>query len=200
MATRLVRRPRARQLAVCTLVAAAQAAQQTAHKKAGDVISPCQDPGVPYTLQMYGNATGRFRELTLSVATAAGGAMDVSCGVILPATYRHREAGDSATITEDVGGAAAAAAAELVLAKQQPDVAAAAVAVYPTILAFAGVKPPPDRKRCETLEKLLAEGRGGVMSGSGFFDYGGRTPDELFRSRDAKLLSLKRHLRRLGDV
>jgi 3-hydroxybutyryl-CoA dehydrogenase len=67
-------------------------------------------------------------------------------------------------------------------------------------LANATVKPPPDRKRCETLEKLLAEGRGGVMSGSGFFDYGGRTPDELFRSRDAKLLSLKRHLRRLGDV
>ena len=67
-------------------------------------------------------------------------------------------------------------------------------------LANRTVKPPPDRDRCETLEKLLAEGRSGVMSGKGFFDYGGRTPDELFRSRDAKLLSLKRHLRKLGDV
>lgn len=67
-------------------------------------------------------------------------------------------------------------------------------------LANATVKPPPDRTRCETLEKLLAEGRSGVMSGRGFFDYGGRKPDELFRSRDAKLLSLKRHLRKLGDV
>lgn len=67
-------------------------------------------------------------------------------------------------------------------------------------LANDTVKPPPHRTRCETLEKLLAQGRGGVMQGRGFFDYGGRSPDELFRSRDAKLLSLKRHLRKLGDV
>jgi 3-hydroxybutyryl-CoA dehydrogenase len=67
-------------------------------------------------------------------------------------------------------------------------------------LANDTVKPPPHSTRCETLERLLAEGRGGVMQGRGFFDYDGRSPDELFASRDAKLLSLKRHLRKLGDV
>lgn len=67
-------------------------------------------------------------------------------------------------------------------------------------LANDTVKPPPHTTRSATLDKLLAEGRGGVMQGKGFFDYGGRTPDELFKSRDAKLLSLKRHLRKLGDI
>lgn len=67
-------------------------------------------------------------------------------------------------------------------------------------LANATVVPAPDRTRCETLERLLAAGRGGVMSGAGFFDYGGRAPDALFRARDARLLSLKQHLRRIGDI
>lgn len=67
-------------------------------------------------------------------------------------------------------------------------------------LANDTVKPPPHTTRSATLDKLLAEGRGGVMQGKGFFDYGGRTPDDLFKSRDAKLLSLKRHLRKLGDI
>jgi 3-hydroxybutyryl-CoA dehydrogenase len=67
-------------------------------------------------------------------------------------------------------------------------------------LANATVVPAPDRTRCETLETLLAAGRGGVMTGAGFFDYGGRSPDELFRARDERLLSLKQHLRRIGDI
>jgi 3-hydroxybutyryl-CoA dehydrogenase len=67
-------------------------------------------------------------------------------------------------------------------------------------LANATVKPAPDRTRCETLEKLLEAGRAGVMSGAGFFDYGGRSPDELFRARDERLLSLKRHLRDIGGI
>lgn len=67
-------------------------------------------------------------------------------------------------------------------------------------LANATVVPAPDRTRCETLEKLLEAGRSGVMSGAGFFDYGGRSPDELFRARDERLLSLKRHLRDIGGI
>jgi 3-hydroxybutyryl-CoA dehydrogenase len=55
--------------------------------------------------------------------------------------------------------------------------------------------PPAVRDRCETLEKLLAEGRTGVMAGKGFFDWGGRSAEELFRERDAKLLALKQALR-----
>jgi 3-hydroxybutyryl-CoA dehydrogenase len=67
-------------------------------------------------------------------------------------------------------------------------------------LANATVVPAPDRTRCETLETLLAAGRGGVMTGAGFFEYGGRSADELFRARDERLLSLKQHLRRIGDI
>lgn len=55
--------------------------------------------------------------------------------------------------------------------------------------------PPALRGKCETLEKLLAEGRTGVMAGKGFFDWGGKSPEELFRVRDEKLLALKRALR-----
>lgn len=51
--------------------------------------------------------------------------------------------------------------------------------------------PPVPRGRCDTLDKLVAEGRMGVMSGAGFFDYGGRPPEQLFAERDRNLLRLK---------
>lgn len=54
--------------------------------------------------------------------------------------------------------------------------------------------PPEVRETSETLEKLIADGRGGVMSGAGFFDYGGADPQELFRQRDVELIELKRSL------
>jgi 3-hydroxybutyryl-CoA dehydrogenase len=52
----------------------------------------------------------------------------------------------------------------------------------------------------EALDKLIAEGRTGVMSGKGYFDWGNRSPDELFRERDRKLLALKRALRDIGRM
>ncbi|MEP3116156.1 hypothetical protein [Nisaea sp.] len=42
-----------------------------------------------------------------------------------------------------------------------------------------------------TLEGLIADGKMGVMNGSGYFDYGDMKPDELFRNRDIGLLKLK---------
>jgi len=63
-------------------------------KKAGDVISPCNDPGVPYTLQGLANTTGRFREISVTIDVPSEVAsvlkqdsLQVSCGVILPASY-----------------------------------------------------------------------------------------------------------------
>lgn len=55
--------------------------------------------------------------------------------------------------------------------------------------------PPEPRGECTTLTKLLAEGRTGVMCGKGFFDWGDKSPEELFRIRDEKLLALKRAAR-----
>ncbi|MGI9509121.1 MAG: 3-hydroxyacyl-CoA dehydrogenase family protein [Geminicoccaceae bacterium] len=54
---------------------------------------------------------------------------------------------------------------------------------------------PPDVKdSSRSIDALIAEGRQGVMSGAGFYDYGDSTPEELFRTRDRKLLALKRAL------
>ena len=57
--------------------------------------------------------------------------------------------------------------------------------------------PPEPRARSETLEQLVASGRTGVLAGAGFYDYGGQTPETLFRERDLKLLKLKAALQKL---
>lgn len=60
--------------------------------------------------------------------------------------------------------------------------------------------PPVPRDHSETLDKLIAEGRTGVMAGKGYFDWGDRGPEELFRERDRKLLALKQALRKIGPM
>jgi 3-hydroxybutyryl-CoA dehydrogenase len=60
--------------------------------------------------------------------------------------------------------------------------------------------PPPVRGHSETLDKLIEEGRTGVMAGKGYFDWGDRSPEELFRERDRKLLALKQALRKIGPM
>jgi 3-hydroxybutyryl-CoA dehydrogenase len=60
--------------------------------------------------------------------------------------------------------------------------------------------PPEPRGHSETLDALIAQGRTGVMSGKGYFDWGDRTPEELFRERDRKLLALKQALRKIGPM
>lgn len=67
-------------------------------------------------------------------------------------------------------------------------------------LANAMVPPPPPKTRCETIDRLVAEGATGVEAGRGFYDYGGRSPAELFAERDRKLLALKRALREIGSM
>jgi 3-hydroxybutyryl-CoA dehydrogenase len=60
--------------------------------------------------------------------------------------------------------------------------------------------PPAPRGHSEALDALIAEGRTGVMSGKGYFDWGDRSPEELFRERDRKLLALKQCLRKIGPM
>ncbi|HET6183079.1 MAG TPA: 3-hydroxyacyl-CoA dehydrogenase family protein [Acetobacteraceae bacterium] len=67
-------------------------------------------------------------------------------------------------------------------------------------LANRTYTPPEVKGRSETLDRLLAEGRTGVMAGKGYFDWGERSPEELFRERDRKLLALKRALRAIGPL
>ena len=60
--------------------------------------------------------------------------------------------------------------------------------------------PPEPQGRSETLDKLIAEGRTGVMAGKGYFDWGDSSPEDLFRERDRKLLALKQALRKIGPM
>jgi 3-hydroxybutyryl-CoA dehydrogenase len=60
--------------------------------------------------------------------------------------------------------------------------------------------PPEPKGYSATLDKLIAEGRTGVMAGKGYFDWGDRSPEELFRERDRKLLALKQVLRKIGPM
>ena len=52
-------------------------------------------------------------------------------------------------------------------------------------------QPPVPKPSSPTIDRLAEEGRYGVMSGAGFFDYGGKSPAEIFRNRDMGLLRLK---------
>ncbi len=61
-------------------------------------------------------------------------------------------------------------------------------------------QPPPPRRRSETLDKLCDEGRTGIMAGRGYYDWGGRSPEELFRERDRKLLALKKAMKDVGRM
>lgn len=64
-----------------------------------------------------------------------------------------------------------------------------------TVLTNGSYVPPPEPKDSPALDALLAEGRTGVMAGKGFYDWGGRSPAELFRERDRRLLALKQGMR-----
>jgi 3-hydroxybutyryl-CoA dehydrogenase len=65
-------------------------------------------------------------------------------------------------------------------------------------LANRTYTPPEPSGRSRVVDDLVAKGRTGVMSGAGFYDYGGADPAELFRERDRKLLAMKRALQDVG--
>ncbi len=65
------------------------------------------------------------------------------------------------------------------------------------VLALGTYEPPKPTGRSATLDRLVAQGRTGVMAGAGFYDYGGKTPAELLASRDRRLLALKKALRQI---
>ena len=69
-----------------------------------------------------------------------------------------------------------------------------------TVLTNGSYVPPPEPTKSPTLDRLVAEGRTGVMAGKGFFDWGDATPAELFRERDRRLLKLKRALREIPPM
>lgn len=67
-------------------------------------------------------------------------------------------------------------------------------------LANRTYTPPAARETSPTLEGLLAEGRTGAMSGRGYYDWGGKSPEDLFRARDRKLIAIRRAMREAGSM
>ena len=61
-------------------------------------------------------------------------------------------------------------------------------------------RPPVPQGRRETLDRLIAKGRTGVILGKGYFERGGHSPEDLFQERDRKLLALKQALRAIGPM
>ena len=68
------------------------------------------------------------------------------------------------------------------------------------IIANAQYQPPARRTRSETVDALVSRGKLGVKSGSGFYEYGGRTPEEIMKERDLKLIKLKKFLTEMGEL
>jgi 3-hydroxybutyryl-CoA dehydrogenase len=60
--------------------------------------------------------------------------------------------------------------------------------------------PPVPKGNSPSLDKLLEVGRGGVMSGAGYFDYNGMSPAELFKNRDVGLLRLKSEVAQIEEI
>jgi 3-hydroxybutyryl-CoA dehydrogenase len=61
-------------------------------------------------------------------------------------------------------------------------------------------EPPPSLERSAVIDRLVAQGKLGVKSGSGFYDYGGRSPEEIMKERDVKLIKLREFLKELGEL
>lgn len=61
-------------------------------------------------------------------------------------------------------------------------------------LASKAYQPPTATGRSKVVDDLISQGRKGVLSGAGFYDYGGTPAEVLIRNRDKELLALKRAL------
>ena len=73
------------------------------------------------------------------------------------------------------------------------------LALSQSILANGSYTPPPPRRKSAVLDKLVAEGRTGVLAGAGYYDWDADA-EKLFEERDRKLIELKQALRRIGTM
>ena len=68
------------------------------------------------------------------------------------------------------------------------------------ILRNRQYEPPRLTDRSPTVDALVAQGKLGAKTGSGFYDYGNRTTEEIMKERDLKLIKLREFLERLGEL
>ena len=68
------------------------------------------------------------------------------------------------------------------------------------VILNADFKIAPQMTRSKTLDELVAQGRMGAKNGKGFYEYGGRSPAEIMKERDMKLVKLREFLRGIGEL
>jgi len=61
-------------------------------------------------------------------------------------------------------------------------------------------EPPRPEGRSEIIDQLVSQRKLGVKSGSGFYDYGNRSTEEIMKERDIKLIRLREFLKELGEL
>ena len=61
-------------------------------------------------------------------------------------------------------------------------------------------EPPQGMDRSPSIDRLVSQGRLGVKTGSGFYEYEGRSTEEIMRERDIKLIKLREFLKNLGEM
>lgn len=68
------------------------------------------------------------------------------------------------------------------------------------ILRNKSYTPPPVKESSPAVDALISQGRLGVKSGHGFYDYGKMPIEDILKERDKKLLKLKEFLSQLGEL
>jgi len=68
------------------------------------------------------------------------------------------------------------------------------------IISNASYKVPPQRTKSKSVDRLVEQGKLGVKTGSGFYEYGGRSTEEIMKERDIKLIKLREFLKEMGEL
>ncbi len=68
------------------------------------------------------------------------------------------------------------------------------------VLSNQTYKVPPQSTKSRTVDQLLSQGKLGVKTGSGYYEYGGRSTEEIMKERDMMLIKLREFLKELGEL
>ncbi len=68
------------------------------------------------------------------------------------------------------------------------------------ILSNATYKIPAQQIQSKTVDQLVVQGKLGVKTGGGYYEYGGRSTEEIMKERDIKLIKLREFLKELGEL
>jgi 3-hydroxybutyryl-CoA dehydrogenase len=68
------------------------------------------------------------------------------------------------------------------------------------IISNAAYQAPPRRIRSRTVDRLVSEGKLGVKTGRGYYEYGSRSTEEIMKERDVKLIKLREFLKEMGEL